>query len=364
MVIVASFSTLLFFAAGVNTARTRFKEVRFFIFGGIGVIVAAAFISGRTQLGIDIPIGTALDAMRISIVYDAMMMGLALVDRYLQTRREQRLVLEESLATARRNLEMRERLDRLEQRYALMHEVAQKRGQRLSDATHDLRSPIHALRLILQQLIDSGNVEGKLGKSISQSFEYLENLVENTLAESVSDSLEPAPAVAAKTLRRDASAFPAQLVLQNAQEMFADEAKRKGLRLTSVPCSLDVLADPLELMRILSNLVSNAVKFTPKGRVLLGCRRRRGRLSIEVHDTGPGMTPAEAGAMMERSVRKGDDGAQQDGYGLGLAIVNDLAHRGGFRVSCDSVPGRGTRFSVEVPCAPTSEITGNRSPVP
>lgn len=348
MVLLASASCVLFCVAGINAARRHFREVRFFVLGWLGAIVAAALISGRQLIGGDISRELTLDAMRYFLVWDALMMGLALLDRYLQLRAEQRRLLEANLAAAERNLDMQARLTQLEERYALADEMAKVQGMRLADATHDLRAPLNALHLSVRQIVRAGNVDPSMARSINRSFEYLERLVETYLADATAGGLRHVASPGPLAPGAAPEAMPAQLVMRNIHEMFADEARDKGLRLTCVPSSASVLVEPLTLMRILSNLLSNAIKYTAEGRILLGCRRRCGYLSIEVHDTGLGMSQAEVAAFMQRSVRGGHE---PGGSGLGLAIVADLARGAGLTLRCASHPGRGTRFALEVPLA-------------
>jgi signal transduction histidine kinase len=126
--------------------------------------------------------------------------------------------------------------------------------------------------------------------------------------------------------------------------MFEAEAREKGLGFRTMPSSHRVGADPIALMRIVSNLVSNAVKYTGTGSVLLGCRRNGDRVRIEVHDTGAGMSPDEVDRVL-RPYQKGETG----GTGLGLAVVARLAREQGFAFDVISTPGRGSAFSVSVP---------------
>lgn len=109
MVVQASGSTLLFLAAGLNAARQRLREVRFFVLGWACAIVSAALVSARHVVGIKLSSAAALDSMRIVAVCDALMMGLALIDRHLQMRALQAKTLEVSLANAQQNLVLHER---------------------------------------------------------------------------------------------------------------------------------------------------------------------------------------------------------------------------------------------------------------
>ena len=121
---------------------------------------------------------------------------------------------------------------------------------------------------------------------------------------------------------------------------------------TQAGCSLAVRSDRRLLRRLLQNLVSNAIKYTPRGRVLIGCRRRGKRLRIDVYDTGIGI-PASKKRVIFREFHRLDQGAKvARGLGLGLSIVERIARVLDHRLELKSALGRGSHFSVEVPVAP------------
>src|SRR5206468_1232797 len=109
------------------------------------------------------------------------------------------------------------------------------------------------------------------------------------------------------------------------------------------------LVDRRLLRRLLQNLVSNAIKYTPRGRVLVGCRRRRGRLRIEVWDTGLGIPRSKKQAVFKEFHRLDQGAKVARGLGLGLSIVERIARVLDHKVDLASTVGRGSRFSVEVP---------------
>ncbi len=344
MVMCVSYSTLTFFVGGLVASYKRFREVRFFVLGWCGVLVAAVLMSGRHLLGLNITREMTIDSVRYIIIFDGLMMGLAMIDRYLQTRRTQRKTLEENLRIAKQNLDFRGRLDRLEERYAIASNQAEARQRQLSDTSHDLQQPIQSLRLSVHQMAQSETFDPELNNRIHDSFQYLENLISTYLKD------ENPP-----ELQTEDISDPVHLsgFLENLSNMFEEDAKAKGLKLSVVPTSLQVDAPALDLMRIVANLLSNAIKYNPDGRVLLGCRRSSDRISIEVHDDGPGITKQDMSEASRRSVRLARDANREEGHGLGLAIVHDLCKRHDFKFSWHSVPGRGTMFAVEVPLANT-----------
>jgi CheY-like chemotaxis protein len=150
-------------------------------------------------------------------------------------------------------------------------------------------------------------------------------------------------------MRPDIVSFRIDELMRQLEVEFAPLAREKGLELAFAPCSLSVRSDRRLLRRLLQNLVANAVKYTPKGRVLVGCRRRKGRLRIEVYDTGLGI-PASKKRIIFREFHRLDEGAKvARGLGLGLSIVERIARVLDHDVKVTSAVGRGSRFSVEVP---------------
>jgi CheY-like chemotaxis protein len=131
---------------------------------------------------------------------------------------------------------------------------------------------------------------------------------------------------------------------------FAASAAEKGLRWRVVPSRLWVRSDPLLLERLLLNLAANAVRYTQRGGVLIGCRRRDQRVCIQVWDTGIGIAPEQQQAIFQEFYQAGNpERDRRRGLGLGLAIGARLAHLLGCRISVASRPGKGSVFAVEVP---------------
>ena len=134
-------------------------------------------------------------------------------------------------------------------------------------------------------------------------------------------------------------------------------AKEKGLNLTFVKTSLAVRTDRRLLLRLLQNLISNAIKYTPEGRVLVGCRRKKGKVRIEVRDTGLGI-PLSQQKTIFREFKRLDEGARvARGLGLGLSIVERIARLLRHPLKLSSEPGRGSLFSVELPLTDPIAIT-------
>jgi CheY-like chemotaxis protein len=129
---------------------------------------------------------------------------------------------------------------------------------------------------------------------------------------------------------------------------FSAHAQERGLRLRIVRSELIVRSDGRMLAEMIRNLLSNAVRYTDRGRILLGCRRAGDNVRIEVWDSGVGITEAQLPHIFHEYYQ-GTDSAERGGFGLGLAIVKRLGEVLDHRVAVRSIPGKGTRFFIEVP---------------
>jgi CheY-like chemotaxis protein len=147
--------------------------------------------------------------------------------------------------------------------------------------------------------------------------------------------------------------FSIARLLVHAETTFAEEARRKGLSFRVVPSTAWVRSDFVLLERIVFNLMANAVRYTSRGGLVIGCRRRRGNLRIEVWDTGIGIPADQHEKIFGEFYRLSEPNHdRRAGLGLGLAIVDRLCRLLHHTVEVSSTPGRGSRFSATVPMAP------------
>ena len=153
----------------------------------------------------------------------------------------------------------------------------------------------------------------------------------------------------AGAMRPEIFSFRMDELMRQLEVEFTPLAREKGLELTFVPCALGIRSDRRLLRRLLQNLVSNAVKYTPKGRVLVGCRRVRGNLRIDVYDTGLGIPQSKMRAIFQEFHRLDEGARVARGLGLGLSIVERIGRVLSHEIDLRSEVGRGSRFSVEVP---------------
>lgn len=216
----------------------------------------------------------------------------------------------------------------------------------LAAASHDILQPLNAARLYAASLVERSRDtdEAALAENIDASLDAVEEILTALLDISRLDS---------GAMRPRWSTFPVDELFRQLQREFGPMAREKGLTLRFVPSRLAIRSDRPLMRRLLQNLVSNAIKYTPSGQVLVGARRRAGRLRFEVWDTGLGI-PASKHKAVFREFQRLDQGAKAArGLGLGLSIVERIARVLDHPISLQSEPGRGSVFRVEAPLAPT-----------
>jgi Na+/proline symporter/signal transduction histidine kinase len=214
----------------------------------------------------------------------------------------------------------------------------------IAAASHDILQPLNAARLYVTSLSERQRAgeDGDLVRNIDASLDAVEEIFAALLDISRLDT---------GALQPEMADFRIDELLQRLEVEFAPLAREKGLDLIFVPCSLAVRSDRRLLRRLLQNLVSNAIKYTPTGSVLVGCRRRGERLRIDVYDTGIGIPYSKRRAVFKEFHRLDHGARVARGVGLGLSIVERIARVLDCHVTLKSAVGRGSRFSVEVPRA-------------
>ena len=210
----------------------------------------------------------------------------------------------------------------------------------LAAASHDLRQPLSALSLYV------GVLDHKLAREDALLLRSIKDCVAS-LSELLGDLLDLSK-LDAGVVTPSPSDFAIDEVLGRIISAHGPEARLKGLDLRYVAPRLVVRTDPVLFGRIVGNLVANAVRYTERGGVLVGCRRRDGRLWVEVWDTGIGI-PADKTTEIFEEFRQLGNAERSRGSGLGLAIVARMATVLGLRLRVASRPGRGSLFAVEVP---------------
>ncbi|MFM0244824.1 chemotaxis protein CheB [Paraburkholderia sediminicola] len=216
----------------------------------------------------------------------------------------------------------------------------------LAAASHDLRQPLQTLTLLqglLEKTVTSDKAHALLGR-LDETLGAMSGML-NTLLD--------INQIEAGTVRAEIVSFRIGDLLERLKQEFAYPAQAQGLALHVVPCNLTISSDPRLLEQMIRNLLSNALKYTMHGKVLLGCRRREGALSIEVWDSGVGIPKEDLQSVFQEYHQLDNPARERSrGLGLGLSIVQRLAGLLEHPLRVRSEPGRGSVFAIEVKLAP------------
>ena len=212
----------------------------------------------------------------------------------------------------------------------------------LAAAGHDIIQPLNAARLYSSSLVERlGESDNRdLVRNIDSSLESVESILGAVLDISRLDT---------GTMKPQISSFPLNDVLRRIETDFAPIAAENKLQMRVMPTSVHVRSDPNLLRRLIQNLVSNAIKYTPRGRVLVGVRHRGNTVMVQVVDTGIGIPDSSFEKVFGEFIRLDDGARNASGLGLGLSIVDRIARVLDHPVILTSKMGKGTDFRVEIP---------------
>jgi two-component system, sensor histidine kinase len=243
-----------------------------------------------------------------------------------------------------------EMADDLERQRDIAESANLAKSKFLAAASHDLRQPVHALGLFVGAL--RGLAMPSAARPLIDQIEASINALDGLFSALLSISRLDAGVVTAE--RRP---FAIRSALDSVCREYAHEAGAKGVRLEWVDCAAIVDSDPVLVERILRNLVSNAVRYTERGRILVGCRRRGQAIALQVWDTGVGIPADEQARVFQEYYQVGNpERDRAKGLGLGLAIVRRLADLLDCELRLRSAPGRGSCFEVALPLAEGAPI--------
>ncbi|WP_415881378.1 NahK/ErcS family hybrid sensor histidine kinase/response regulator [Neptuniibacter sp. QD72_48] len=230
----------------------------------------------------------------------------------------------------------------------------------LAAVSHDLLQPLNAARLfsgaLAEKIEDPKNCS--LAQSVSNSLDDVESLLRTLVDISKLD---------AGVVKADVITFNLQSLFDTLAPEFQQLANAEGIDFRYVKSGAVVKSDSQLLARILRNFLTNAIRYTKEGKILLGCRHEPDSVWIEVYDTGPGIPSNKLQEIFQEFKRlQSDQPGQEKGLGLGLAIVDKISRVLGHEIRVDSVEGKGSVFGVKVPkgvpLAP-AEVTGPHIPM-
>lgn len=224
----------------------------------------------------------------------------------------------------------------------------------LAAASHDLRQPVQALSLLNGAL--RRTVKDPLALDMIESQERSLDAMTNLL-----NSLLDISRLDAGAVSPDIEDFSMQRLIDRLSADFSRQAHQKGLEFEAGTCSTVIRTDPNLIGEIIQNFVSNAIRYTDKGSVRLGCEQIGDKLRVKVTDTGIGIEKDQLEAIFKEFHQCKTPGSNKEGFGLGLAIVRRLADLLGHELAVESTPGEGSCFCITMPVvAGKSKIVSER----
>lgn len=228
----------------------------------------------------------------------------------------------------------------------------------LAAASHDLRQPLQSLTLLQALLAQTGrgDTQKKLLARLDQTLGVMSGML---------NALLDINQIEAGVVEAKPQIFPVSDVLDRLRDEFTEMAHSKGLKLRIRTSSAIIESDPRLLEQMIRNLLGNALKYTERGTILLGCRRRGDQLRIEVWDTGIGIEAEDIDPIFDEynRIATGADGRSQ-GLGLGLSIVQRIGELLGHDVDVRSTPGKGSVFAITVQCPAIPSASRPKPPEP
>ena len=247
---------------------------------------------------------------------------------------------------------------KVEERTRQLEAANQAKSRFIAAASHDLRQPLHALGLFVAQLHgkmragERAQIIGRIESALAAMNELFSALLDISKLDAGATTV-------------NVTVFPVSQLLAHAETTFAGAAREKGLSFRALPSDAWVRSDFILLEQIVFNLITNALRYTQRGGVLVGCRKRGDQLRIEVWDSGVGIPADQHGKIFGEFYRLSEpDRDRRGGLGLGLAIVDRLCRLLGHPIEVKSTVGKGSVFAVTVPLAPADRRAIEASVVP
>lgn len=276
--------------------------------------------------------------------------SLALAVRHIE---KSRVIAQTSLAKSLKAelIESRKSEQLMRQRTVALNDLAD-RGRLLQSAGHDTRQALFAMRQFTAGLDSETSNPSRL-ETIRQSMDQLVNHVDDVLATTLAGAHGGAmidKVLAFEKVSMNDLLEPLRLIYQRA-------ATQKGIKLRIAPSKATLVTDRVLLIRILSNLVSNAIKYTTQGGIVIGCRSQADTIKLQVWDTGSGLSEEQLNALLDSPDHAQRFTNSEPGLGGGMQIANLLADKLGARLLASSVPGNGSLFECVLDKPPTRSLS-------
>ncbi|MEO0463223.1 MAG: sensor histidine kinase [Pseudomonadota bacterium] len=331
------FVALAYFASAVLAWRAQVLGAVPFLAGSAAIVFTVIVMAGVIVTPGKVPMTIALDYYHASVLFESLAFLVAILVRMLAIQAELNRSLAAEVSVTREKLELAQALQDSRNRYDNARAQAETMRSRLASTSHDLQQPLIALR---RGLADISRRDPAAAGPLANALDYLKDVTESGLATSVGEA-----DLAGEKPDSGAESFPVNLMLENCASMFRGEAEERGVDLRVHLSALMVRTEPIDAMRALSNLVSNALKHSGGSAMLIGAQDRGDSVLVRVIDNGRGMSADDLAAMSQAGAK----GEASEGHGLGLALVHDFASRAGHGVTLRSEPGKGMCVMLSIP---------------
>ena len=297
-----------------------------FILGSLIYSAIAHLFHGRFSVEVTLNIG------HLTLVIESLAFAIAILLRVLGVQKQRDRALHSELVATTERARLAAELYETEKRYAETKLLAAQHGERLATYGHDILQPLIGLRSAMENAAGLNNTSLR---QVAQSFDYLETLANEQIETNVSDEQ-----------REDgAETFALNSVLDASVAMFSNEAIKKGIELQYRSSFDEVTTNPVALMRMINNLISNALKHAEDGIVEIGSFQSEGQECIFVKN----LTSATTEEDLSKMIADGQKRPGSPGFGLGLGIVTKLADELGIDFTLDTNPGEWTQATLKLP---------------
>jgi signal transduction histidine kinase len=339
VVLIASLTTLAIPQLASRTVGSERRRTTITANLVVGLAVAAVYVLALFVFKASGETISLINLVTVAILITAG--ALLSLRRIFAIRDDRERILRDMLTASRKEAETSRALLEAERKYTEVRNIAKLRQDRLAEASHDIKQPIASLRTTIDAVVRDQPEETQT--QLRNAFDYLEQLATAYMADAAPTS--PAEETESETTSETAAA---SLLLGTLDRMFRAEAERKGLVFEVDYEAAQVKVQPLAVMRILGNLVSNAIVHTDKGRVSLRARIEDSSLIVSVRNTVAGLSNADMARLSEPYAK----GAESPGTGLGLSIVRQLARNAGLNLTFRTDQDGGTgEFQLKLPLA-------------
>ena len=320
-------TSALHLTTGVFAYRRRLLGSTPFLIGSVLTLSSLVYASSAHARPGWISLESTLDVGHLALLADAVCFAVAIVLRLLGIRRERDAALRAELAATTNQLRAEQDLRKREQDYRQTRAISEQRKEQLASVRHDIRQPLLSLRSAMERM---GEDDEETAKQIHSAFDYLEGLARRS-------SLQPDQMSFAASSTTSISEIIAQCA-----DMFRQEADDAAIELRLRGADIHTDSDPLILMRIVNNLLANAIRHAGATQILLAGRERRNGITVEVWDNGDGMSESELAKYLTPNTKSADS----TGSGLGLAIAQTASEAIGAQLELTSRKEFGTRARV------------------